>query len=108
MQWIVYRCIEIIHRLYASGHTAFKVHKYRTCQRSKRTISPHKKEDKPPPAVCGEKYGYFNVTRAADVVRKHSTGCFFVFRHFVRCRGPPVRSSIKISDKEVIRYAETK
>lgn len=106
MQWIVYRCIEIIRRLYASGHTAFQVHRYHR-QHSKRTNSLRKKEDKPPPAVCGEKYGYFNVTGAADVVRKHSTDRFFVCTTVpYRCRGPPVRSSIKNSDKEVIRYVE--
>lgn len=95
MQWIVYRCIEIIRRLYASGHTAFQVRKYQARQHSERTIGPRRKEDKSPPAVCGKKYGYFNVTRAADVVRKHSTGRFFVCQHFVRCRGPPLGLNFK-------------
>lgn len=107
MQWIVCRCIEIIRRLYASGHTAFRRHRYQARQHSKRRINPRRKEDKPPPAVCGEKYGYFNVTEAADVVRKHSTDRFFTCTKVpYRCRGPPVRSSIKNSDKEVIRYVE--
>lgn len=106
MQWIVCRCIEII-RLYASGHTAFQVRKYQARQHSKSTIRSRRKEDKPPPAVCGKKYGYFNVTGAADVAQKRSTGRFFVCTKApYRCRGPPVRNPIEISDKEVIRYVE--
>lgn len=106
MQWIDYRCIEII-RLYASGHTVFQVRKYQARQHSKRTIGTRRKEDKPPPAVCGEKYGYFNVTEVADVAQMCSVGRFYVCMKVpYRCRGPPVRSSIKNSDKEVIRYVE--
>lgn len=107
MQWIVCRCIGIIRRLYASGHTAFQEHRYRTRQCSRSTVSYHEQEDEPPSAVRGGENGYFNVTGAADVARKRSTGRFFVCTTVpYRCRGPPVRSSIKNSDKEVIRYVE--
>jgi len=106
MQWIVYRCIEIIRRLYASRHTAFRTHKYHASKHRKKTNNPRRKKDTSP-AVCGREYGYFNVTGAADVAQKRSTGRSFVcVRVPHRCRGPPVRSSIKNSDKEVIRYVE--
>lgn len=106
MQWIFFCCIEIIRQLYASGHTAFGTHKYHASKHRKKIDTPRRKKDTPP-AVCGKKYGYFNVTGAADVAQKRSTGRFFVCTTIPhRCRGPPVRSSIKNSDKEVIRYAE--
>lgn len=95
MQWIDYCCIEIIRRLYASGHTAFQVHN-QSRQHSKGPVEAFQKEEKPPPDVCGEKYGYFNVTGAADVARERDVGRFlFLFHIFIKCRGPPLHLTQK-------------
>lgn len=89
MQWSICHCIEMIRRLYASGHTAFQ--KFRYCQTH---------------LQCCIR-GCLNAISAADDTQERAIGCLFIWKiDPPRCRGPPVRSSIKNSDKEVIRYEE--